>query len=710
MASKEMSGVSSTPRTTEKEFCCYDYQLRPKNHGGEQRYMSATTGKCRRLKVQATNPAPQTNQVQISDNSRKSSKLAIWLIRRPPKSAEEVLVWIGTFIWFTLSLIWPFGAPTYNGLYHPYHMRYWGQFWAARSSKEHSTRLKELVGHQMPTPAGISATTRSITHALHPRVLIIHGEKGWYKTDSSDVIINEPYIAISYRQSQVFQRGTDPAGKKREQEQKQKYIEMVRATTLACGHRAYWLDLECLGETSAEKNLDVYRMSDVYRGAAFTLITLPKSDDPLDRHDIKSWRSWGGRVWTLPEALLSSKLRYKIGFADSPVIPLTLHDLANKAYERYDEETAIINAYSGRDPLERLERLTLLKAAIWRRHSAALPQTPAQQPQNATISASEGAYPAEKVYALMGFFEHRIMPNPLESELQALARLSMANDSDRIAERMVSLLPDRIPQQACWYSDDDVYQSRLWDIEPEIQVAGVTRSGALVLDGCHAAAIRWKDFPSMAFETTYSFKRSFAGGLPYFFWQILTIGIVTVQFNTTSGAVIIVISLILMLTAPWLVAYANSGRILRAQPWFVGIKGALTAQQVSEHLYGGAMDGYPRMSYTATGTPFSVPGEATVREGNPSQFTQAAEARYGQHIYTLVDTLSGTLYYFVASRPPTVCIFAGREGGLGRFVLCSESCTINELHKESVVRMPSYISRAMLLTDWIALGGVDDHH
>jgi hypothetical protein len=185
---------------------------------------------------------------------------------------------------------------------------------------------------------------------------------------------------------------------------------------------------------------------------------------------------------------------------------------------------------------------------------------------------------------------------------------------------------------------------------------------------------------------------------------------VTVQFNTTSGAVIIVISLILMLTAPWLVAYANSGRILRAQPWFVGIKGALTAQQVSEHLYGGAMDGYPRMSYTATGTPFSVPGEATVREGNPSQFTQAAEARYGQHIYTLVDTLSGTLYYFVASRPPTVCIFAGREGGLGRFVLCSESCTINELHKESVVRMPSYISRAMLLTDWIALGGVDDHH
>ncbi|KIK72885.1 hypothetical protein PAXRUDRAFT_21476, partial [Paxillus rubicundulus Ve08.2h10] len=98
------------------------------------------------------------------------------------------------------------------------------------------------------------------------------------------------------------------------------------------------------------------------------------------------------------------------------------------------------------------------------------------------------------------------------------------------------------------------------------------------------------------------------------------------------------------------------------------------------------------------------------REGNPSQFTQAAEARHDQPIYTLVDTLSGTLYYFTASRPPTVCLFTGREGGLGRFVLCSESCTINELHKETVVRMPSYIGRAMLLSDWVALGGVDDQN
>jgi hypothetical protein len=590
-------------------------------------------------------------------------------------------------------------------------MRYWGQLWAARSPREYSTRVKELAGHGMPLPTGKTVTTRSITHALRPRRLAIHGEKGWYITDNENDIITHPYIAISYRQNHVFERGKDDEGRRREQQQKDRFMAMVRATTLACGYHAYWLDLECLGDTPEDKNLDLYRMADIYRGASFTLITLKESDDP---HGIDSWKGWGGRVWTMPEALLSSNLRFKIGF-HGPVTPISLHDLANRAYERHDQETAIINAYSGIDPLERLERLTLLKAAIWRRGSASLPQNPEKQPQPAAEAVPQElakqvgfAYPAEKVYALMGFFEHRIMPNPLETELQALARLSMANDNDRIAERMVSMLPDRIPRTACWYADDDVYQSNLWDIEPEIQVAGVTKNGALILDGCRAAAIRWKDFPDVAFQTTYSFRRSFAGTLPYIFWEVLLAGIAVVNFNPPGGALLIVVGILLMLSAPYLVAYANSGRVLFAEPWFIGVKGVLTVEQVSQRLYGGAMSSFPRMSYTASGSPFALAADGTVREGDPSQFTQAADARYNGHIYTLIDTLSGTLYYFIASRPPTVCLFTGREGGLGRFVLCSESCTINELHKETVIRMPSYISRAMLLCDWVALGGVDE--
>ena len=59
------------------------------------------------------------------------------------------------------------------------------------------------------------------------------------------------------------------------------------------------------------------------------------------------------------------------------------------------------------------------------------------------------SYPAENGYALMGFYEHRIMPCRLETELQGLARLSMANDNDPMAEHMMSMLLRNIQTTTC---------------------------------------------------------------------------------------------------------------------------------------------------------------------------------------------------------------------------------------------------------------------
>jgi len=64
-----------------------------------------------------------------------------------------------------------------------------------------------------------------------------------------------------------------------------------------------------------------------------------------------------------------------------------------------------------------------------------------------------GVYRAERVYALMGFFEHGIQPTRSEDDLRALMRQSMVNDNDRIIERMVSMLPSSITPTACWYVD-----------------------------------------------------------------------------------------------------------------------------------------------------------------------------------------------------------------------------------------------------------------
>ncbi|KAI6026087.1 hypothetical protein EDC04DRAFT_2721133, partial [Pisolithus marmoratus] len=116
----------------------------------------------------------------------------------------------------------------------------------------------------------------------------------------------------------------------------------------------------------------------------------------------------------------------------------------------------------------------------------------------------------------------RASPNPrlwenfipyTESNLRALAWLSVINDGHRIAERMLSMLPDKGPPESCW---NDQYEAHSWDIEPEVQVAGVTNGGALVLDGCRATSIRWMDFPEVSVQMTQSGFRQLAGKIVVF--------------------------------------------------------------------------------------------------------------------------------------------------------------------------------------------------
>ncbi|KIO02804.1 hypothetical protein M404DRAFT_1002035 [Pisolithus tinctorius Marx 270] len=630
----------ASPRPEERRTTCRDLSLEWQTHKDNQRYLNPETGICTRLRVQAMHPVPNTNQVKISDSVRRVPKLTVSLFRGPPSTIAQILLWPLKFILCSIYLLfWPLdglpGGGSYTDAYPEYLMSYWGQMWAARSRREYSIFDRMVEKSPMPTPANFSATVKSITHALRPRRLAIYGENGWYLCENPDIIINYRFVAISYRQSDVFQRGSDDEGKKREEEQKKQFIESVRSTTLQCGLQAYWLDLECLGETTEDKNVDLYRMSDIYRGAVFTLITLRKSDD---QHSIET--------------------------------------------------------------------------AIWRRGSAALPkaQDPEKQPpQNGPQLQHTGSpnlsYPAERVYALMGFFEHRIMPSILETELQALARLSMANDSDRMAERMVSMLPQNIQPQACWYADDDQYGSELWDIEPEVNVAGVTESGALVLDGCRATCIRWEDFPEISFQTTESIRRTIAGRIPVTLpgWVLYAATWMPIPATVSVGTVFFACAAFMLVSGPFLTAYSISGRILATQPWLIGVKGVMSPEEAANRVYGATLSKRQRLFFTPSGSLLAKPAEDDVREGLESQYNEAL-VQTRDDIYTLIDTFSGTLYYFTAKRPPTVCLFTGREGGLGRFVLCSENCVANELHKETVLRMPSYVHRAMIPCDWVAIG------
>ncbi|KAG2102525.1 uncharacterized protein F5147DRAFT_810176 [Suillus discolor] len=609
--------------------------------------MSPTTGICLRLIVQAVTPSGKF-EVPLNDHAHHVSKLAIWLLTHSPFKEWIIFEWIRKSVWFALKLLWPIirfiveyysnGSgdfedetdSSYNtGYYKPYLRQFQGQLWAACSRMEHSSCVKE------------EADVITHTHACYPRVLMIRNpnKNEWVRCVDRDIIIHTKYIAISYRATDVYSRGL---GEKKEKAQ---FIDDVRAVVLGQQFNAYWLDLECLGETPSEENLDVYCMSDIY------------------------------------QALLSTWLCYK--FRDrEEVESLSLFQLANLAYTNSKDEQAIINAYTGgKDPLQRLEHLTLLKQVIWRRTMAGFPTLsgPPLPPKSYMVGGgsvtSEGYKPhkADHVYALMGFFEHHIQPNHDKDELCALARLSMANDSDRIADRMVSMFPSTTTPGACWYTDNDIYDSNLWDILPEIQVTGVTENGALVLDGCQAAAIRWKDFPDVPFATTF-LLRKIVSSIPYFSWVFIVIG--------------------------------KSGCIVNKQPWLIGVKGVIDRETVESHLYGGTIANFPRMYFTLSGSLLSKPEQFVRQIGSDEQYEDAKEhAKSGLgHMFTLIDTCSSTMYYFRAERLPTVCIFAGREGGLGRFVLCSESCKANELHKEMVLQMPTEISQRMELCGWVALG------
>ncbi|KAI6147219.1 hypothetical protein BKA82DRAFT_1002023 [Pisolithus tinctorius] len=759
----------SLPSSVSKASCRDDISLKKQSHKAQQRYMDPDTGQCTELVVQAVKPASGTSikQVRITDQTRRIPKLVVSLFRpkdcSPTNLIVFVLLWPFRFLICSIHLLfWPLDGLPKGGMgggidvteYPPYLMYYWGQLWASRSQKEHSafekaeehpkhvppraasnciTRLlrrRKLEDDLPSTPAVITSPPESTAHGFYPRRLVIaRDDNHWEVCDDHDKIARHRYFAVTYRQSDILKHGKE-----------EDFIASIQSAASQCKMKAYWLDLECMGDTEEEKHLDVYQMADIYRSAEFTIVALPKSGDPTDAQSREPWRNWSNRVWTLPEILLSKELRYMV-VPEGPVTMVTLRELANFAYGHDSKEAAVVNACAGMDRLDRLEHLTFLKTVIWCRGTPS--QDPAKAPPKAQSRRSKGiddlSYEAEKVYALMAFFEHRIMPFPPESDLHALARLSMINDKYRIAERMLSMFPQDIPSTSCWYADGDQYKAQFWDIEPEVQVAGVTDKGALVLDGCRAASIRWKDFPEVGVQTTGCGSRQLVAkiavfGIPSLYavaiqwipwlWSKVTreSGDVSVDasescsgssctFNLSispAAAVLAVVlfgwATILLILGPFMIAYSISGRILFTQPFLIGVKGALKVEEVSHYLYRAWLV-RPRLAYTASGSVLAEHAEEGIREGNLTQYDKVKEM---DDLYTLVDTSTGTLYYFTAKRPPTVCLYTGREGGLGRFVLCSENCTANELHKETVLRMPSQIHRSMRSCGWLAIGGAED--
>ncbi|OAX34387.1 hypothetical protein K503DRAFT_446230 [Rhizopogon vinicolor AM-OR11-026] len=739
-----------------------------------QRYSGTYKGVCLPLEVQNVRPNERNDhfkEVPIKSHVSKARVISVWLMNTTPSTTSEYTEWGLKGLELCVALLFYSKSEATQIRYHPYFPTYVGQFWAARSPKEfsllsagfqdtqkdferssvtHTIHPQKLVIRQEGAPWVLR--DGNLEGQSYFAISFRWGDV-FRKTDHESVQESKKRHFYHYIEETV--------GKSEEEARRPK--GMASPFRWGSSQPAYWVDLRCSTQGSPENAegapganvwvpstggahadqgagaegypADMYRMADIYRNAKFTLILLP--DVPGDKRSIaKRWKDWGSRMWTFPEACLSRELWYRVG--NGPLTRISLQELAKLAFTRPEDEAALVNAYDlHKDPLDRLARLDHLKKAIWRRYHSGHGTEQAGESENHADSVrsvvpkesddpdscdcrehgvvvrsqaqNARADTAARVYALMGFFEHRILPVEGESEMQALARLSMKNDSDRIAERMVSMLPKCMSES--WYVDEDAYGAHSWDIATDIQIAGITQSGALVLEGCRAVTIHWKDFPRLKYSTASPparvvFYRSF--GL-FFAPTFFMTGIALVAVHKPIGGLFIFLAIVLAFAILLSYAIDLSQPIKRVEPWLIGVKGVLSAEQVSKQLYGGHTQGFHPTRYTPSGTRFSTADTCSrFRAGDHKQFKVAVEKDphddANGDMYTLVDTLSGTIYYFRARRPPTTCLFTGREGGMGRYVLCSESCELNELQKETVLRMPTFISDCMHHSDWVALG------
>lgn len=266
------------------------------------------------------------------------------------------------------------------------------------------------------------------TRAPFPRQLIVYNaeDNKWLPCIDKAKLPTIDYVAISYRQ-------TDFPNKQDLEKTVQSACEVLQIN-------AYWLDFACTGRTVEEKNADLYRIADVFRGAKKTLIMIKGDDNSVQS---EGWLSWGDRVWTLPEALLSLTLLCKI---DSRRIEeVNLRRVANLSYRYSGEEMLLVDGYGGKDPLPLTEKVGLLCRALWKRSSGPDMKTLAGN-TSAKQNSQFTAYPGERVYALMGFMLYRIIPDRNESEEEAFNRLMKENKLDFIKFSDIAMSPTSPPR------------------------------------------------------------------------------------------------------------------------------------------------------------------------------------------------------------------------------------------------------------------------
>ncbi|KAL8869508.1 MAG: hypothetical protein Q9174_004220 [Haloplaca sp. 1 TL-2023] len=591
-------------------------------------------------------------------------------------------------------------TPRNNGMYGPLLYKDWKYPYEARNRFENRdqhtasdyTNLTRIERLSEPKYLCLADGMRKINVAQ------------WRKGHGTDTALK--YVMVSYT-GQHF----------RTDEDKMQLHAIGKHAAEVAGVRAYWLGCSCLGgKDEVEEN--VWRINDVIRGAFRIVIAVAGPVEQRMKGQLPEslLREWSTRVWILPELLLTpAKEDIQIYTIDRNVHPdQQIQDclakplgqvslrLFTQLWQDDGDSGQLVDHYQGSVILSRLELVSLAFRCLSARHTT----------QYASGDLS---------YALMGLLRQRPHAKISDSAFQAFARLSLANDSDLLLERLVCMLPPS--PFTPWDSLEDQWGANLWDINPKAQVCGIGANNTIILDGARAAHIRWKSFKKVLVRNNQTAKRFLTRLALIFVSPLFISGIVLlaisadppggnrfsdISYSSTPlkvfGGVLLALALCVLLVSPKLIDWLYVGKVWQAEPWFFGIEGYMPIAEIEKKLFGLNKN---RLSWSAASSPLSRHGllasnihhNNNICEGldpttDPDTLARINKCRTSsstggeeQNIFTLVDTYTMTVTLFAAVRPPTAVIVCGEEGGMQRALLCSYEWTEGVFCKETVVRM-----------------------
>lgn len=539
---------------------------------------------------------------------------------------------------------------------------------------------------------------------------------------------------------------------------------------------AFWLDMDCVASdplikdkngnmvnpimhADSEKTKDINSICDAVRCAKRVYVVLP-DDRPEDK------LIWGRRIWTLPEVLLAAdKIRYCIfpleamQRDDKPIInnvlltdmynsfwaghPSRSHLASDEALDTHEDAiTHLVNHYTNRTKLSELQLFTFAIQAL---------------AQLTSGKDTRGESTVELAYAAMGLLAYRLTPDDNEDVFQAVARLSLVNDSNHLLERLLCLWPsygenEQNPEAKAKYAvassdtllrniaDRDQYAVHLWDIDPMCDVVGIGNdkfTPTVITDRCRGIPIRWKGFPRMRYaQDLTSFRATLAqtvvfAGVWFFVtgFGLFSSAISLAMANNTGNketnisvgsylwgvAIFVGVGWMISWFSPLAVRQLCNGGSSGVSCHLIGFEGTMTLRQIEKAIYGNYN---ARLTYSPSSSIFSkdlrhpklrMGVESPDENGDPEGPEHWKQQRVKHNIpdshrlFTIVDTGDLTVTVIAAQRPPVVALIAGREGGMLRSLLCSWRFETNCLYRECVIRMRSSLEEQATPNDWLKI-------